>query len=321
MWFGAGKLAVDELVEPSAGPGEVVVEVLRAGICGSDLHAYRGRAGGRQPPLVLGHEAVGRVDGNGEAFAIFPLTGCGTCVLCRGGSENLCPRRSLLGLDRQGTLAERVVVPRSCLIQLPEGLSTDDAVLAEPLATSLSVLAATSPAESIVIIGCGAIGLLALHAAMHDTGGTQVSVEVVDPVASRRKVAIELGASQAHPSLDELRSSAADLVIDAVGVEETWTGAVRAARPGGTVAVIGLGQVTGNVPMGEVVRSGITLRGSYAYSRGDFERALALLAARPLSLGIVTTMTLEEGPAAFRVLTEQPERAVKIVLRPARGRG
>jgi threonine dehydrogenase-like Zn-dependent dehydrogenase len=320
VWFGAGKLAVDELAEPNAGPGEVVVEVLRAGICGSDLHAYRGRSGGRQPPLVLGHEAVGRIDGDGEAFAVFPLSGCGVCVLCHRGAENLCPRRSLLGLDRQGTLAERVVVPKSCLIQLPEGLSADDAVLAEPLATSLSVLAATSPPESIVIVGCGAIGLLALHAAIHGTVGTRVSVEAVAPVAARRKLAIELGASHAHPSLDALRPSAADLVIDAVGVEETWTGAVRAVRPGGTVAVVGLGQVTGNVPMGEVVRSGITLRGSYAYSRGDFEQALALLAARPLSRTIVTTMTLEDGPAAFRVLTEQPERAVKIVLHPARGK-
>jgi threonine dehydrogenase-like Zn-dependent dehydrogenase len=134
-------------------------------------------------------------------------------------------------------------------------------------------------------------------------------------------VAVELGASRAYPSVNELRAAAADLVIDAVGIEETWIGAVRAVRPGGTVAVIGLGQMTGSVPMGHVVRSGITLRGSYAYSRRDFEQALALLAARPLCREIVTTVALDEGPAAFRLLTEQPERVVKMVLRPARETG
>jgi threonine dehydrogenase-like Zn-dependent dehydrogenase len=321
IWLGEDALTADELAEPIAGPGEVVVEVLRAGICGSDLHAYRGRAGGRQPPLVLGHEAVGMVDGSHESFAVFPLSGCGICGLCRGGSENLCPQRNLLGLDRPGTLAERVAVPSNCLIPLPEGLSVNDAVLAEPLATSVSVLAASSSAANVVVVGCGAIGLLALHAAMHDATGTQVSVEVADPVAARRRAAVELGAARAYPSVNGLRAAAADLVIDAVGTEETWTGAVRAVRPGGTVAIIGLGQTMGSVPMGYVVRSGITLHGSYAYSRRDFEQALALLAARPLSREIVTTAALDEGPAAFRLLTEQPERAVKMVLCPARDTG
>jgi threonine dehydrogenase-like Zn-dependent dehydrogenase len=202
-----------------------------------------------------------------------------------------------------------VAVPTNCLIPLPEGLSVNDAVLAEPLATSVSVLAASSSAANVVVVGCGAIGLLALHTALYGTAGTRVCVEVADPVAARRRVAVELGAARAFPSVNGLRAAAADLVIDAVGTEETWTGAVRAVRPGGTVAVIGLGQVTGSVPMGHVVRAGITIRGSFAYSRRDFERALALLAARPLRTanrmtggntgdGVVVEEAREDGSGA-----------------------
>src|SRR5262249_7784665 len=312
------KLVVDEIAEPSAGPGEVVVDILRAGICGSDLHAYRGHAGGRRPPLVLGHEAVGTVDGNDEPFAVFPLTGCGSRRYCRSDAENLCPRRGLLGFDRPGTLAERTAVPERSLVQLPPGLGVDDAVLAEPLATSLAVLAETSSATQIAIVGCGAIGLLALHAALWDDSGKDVVVEVADPLAARRRVALDLGAARAHPGVSGFRAAAADLVIDAVGLEETWAGALQAVRPGGTVAVVGLGQARGNVDMGHLVRSGITMRGCYAYSRSDFTRALRLLAARPLRRGIVTTMALEEGPGAFRLLTEEPGRAVKMVLHPQR---
>lgn len=317
VWLGPDELVVDDLAEPSIGAGEVVVDILRAGICGSDLHAYRGHAGGRRPPLVLGHEAVGTVHGSDQPFAVFPLTGCGTCRLCRSGFENLCPSRSLLGLDRPGTLAERAAMPESCLVPLPAGLGVDDAVLAEPLAISLAVLAGTSPAQQIAIIGCGAIGLLALYAALERGAASEdVVVEVADPIGVRRRLAIDLGAARCHPSADGFPAAGVDLVIDAVGVEETWAGALRAVRPGGTVAVIGLGQSQGAVDMGRVVRSGITMRGSYAYSRRDFAQALGLLAARPPRRGIVTTMTLEEGPAAFRILAEQPERAVKMVLNP-----
>lgn len=254
VWHGADKLLVGEVDEPSAGPGEVVVDVLLAGICGSDLHAYCGRSGGRRPPLVLGHEAVGRVHGSDQPFALFPIMGCGNCRLCRNGLDNLCPQRSLLGFNRQGALAERVAIPEKCLVALPDGLSLDDAVLAEPLATSLSVLAANGPAGDITILGCGSIGLLALHAALHADRTSQVVITVADPVASRRQMALDLGAARAHPGVDGPPAASADLVLDTVGVEETWAGALRVCRPGGTVAIIGLGQSAGNVEIGHMVR-------------------------------------------------------------------
>ena len=88
-----------------------MLDVELAGICGSDLHGYRGHPGPRVPPLVLGHEVVGRVDG--DAYAVYPLIGCGECAHCLAGEDNLCASWRLIGMHRQGVFAERVAVPRA----------------------------------------------------------------------------------------------------------------------------------------------------------------------------------------------------------------
>src|SRR5258708_35533888 len=107
MWHGGDSLAVEDVPEPRPGPGEVVVDIELAGICGSDLHPYRGEAAPRVPPLVLGHEAVARM-ADGSLAAVFPLVACGECRACVRAGPNLCEQRGLIGLNRQGGLAERV---------------------------------------------------------------------------------------------------------------------------------------------------------------------------------------------------------------------
>jgi threonine dehydrogenase-like Zn-dependent dehydrogenase len=312
IWNGSRELAVGEVPEPEPQPGEVIVEIAKAGICGSDLHAFRGEGGRRVPPLVLGHEAVGHVDGDDRLIVILPLVGCGVCALCVAGSANLCTHRSLLGLDRPGTFAERVAVTRDSVIPVPDGLSVQLAVLAEPLATSIAVLDRhpVSPNNKVIVIGCGAIGLLALHAARQ----AGAEVEVVDPVGRRREVARRLGAAAARESVDQLDQGQADLVIDAVGIEATWNAALAALRPGGTAVVVGLGQQVGSAPIGLLVRSGLRLEGSYAYRREEFLRALELLSVTPPDDSWITEVPLADGPRAFADLADRPADAVKVLL-------
>jgi threonine dehydrogenase-like Zn-dependent dehydrogenase len=312
---------VEEVDEPCAGEGEVIVDVLLTGICGSDLHTYHGQGFGRVAPLVLGHEAVGQVGGEGEIFAIFPLEGCRKCRICQGGLENLCPDRSLLGFHRPGTFAERVAVPESGLVPIPQGLSPEVAVLAEPLANGVSVIEKATtedsiPLENVAVIGCGGIGLLALYALR--CHAPNIDVAVVDPVPSRLDVAGDLGATRTYESADELPAGQADVVIDAVGVAETWNAGLRAGRPGATVVVIGLGQAAGDIEIREMTRRGLTLRGSYGYSRRNFQDGLHMLAATPPPLNFVKRIPLAEGPEAFRLLAERPEQAIKLILDPTR---
>jgi threonine dehydrogenase-like Zn-dependent dehydrogenase len=313
VWLGGDRLAIDELADVEAGEGEVVFEVVLAGICGSDMHAYRGAGGKRVPPLVLGHEAVGRLGGEDGLYVAFPLAGCNACAICAEGHENLCPDRKLLGLDRPGTFASTVVVPRSALLAVPAGMTADVAALTEPLATVIGVFEgiALRPGQTVQVIGCGSIGLLAVYFAV--SAGCHVIA--TDPVAARRQIALDMGATVVDAA-DDFAARSAHYVIDAVGIEATWSAALRSVRPGGVVIVVGLGQMSGTVAIGEMIRSGITLKGSYAYSREDFADALALLARVPINTTWLERMPLRDGPAAFDALAHETTSAVKILLQP-----
>jgi len=318
IWLGGDQLTVENIPNPVPQSDETVMTISLAGICGSDLHAYRGAGGKRIPPLVLGHEAVGRIVGDDRLFVVFPLLGCHNCKLCASGLENLCTDRRLLGLDRPGTFAEEVAVPTSSLVPVPAGLSADIAALTEPLATALAVFNGVelSPSTRVAVIGCGSIGLLTIYAAA--LAGCIVTA--TDPIAERRSAAIELGAQNIVATADDFEAGTMDLVVDAVGIEATWSAAVRAVRPGGDVAVVGLGQVTGSVEIGDLVRRGLTIRGSYAYSRDDFAAALAMLAKEPPPASWLERLPLKEGPTAFASLANQSSNSIKILLQPALGR-
>ena len=310
VWHGEQRLSLDELPEPEPAEGEVVLEVELAGICGSDLHGYRGHPGPRVPPLVLGHEVVGRADG--AEVVVYPLVSCGNCEHCARGDDNLCARWQLLGLQRQGVFAERVAVPRACLVPLPAGLDPALAVLAEPLACCVGALAphALGPTTRLAVLGCGPIGLLAIHLARR----AGASVHAVDPLAERRALALELGADEALASPEELEPGAATLALDAAGFEATWRGALAAVANAGTVVVLGLGSAEGSFPMAQLVRRSITLRGQFAYSRADFAAALAALAEGGLELGWIARMPLEQGARAFADLVDRPAEVTKVVL-------
>jgi threonine dehydrogenase-like Zn-dependent dehydrogenase len=312
VWHGGPKLTVEQIDPPRPAQGEVIVDIALAGICGSDLHAYRGHGGKRQPPLVLGHEAVGRVDGEGQLQALFPLRGCGHCAACASGAANLCNERQLLGLDRQGTFAEQVAIAREDLVPVPDGVSAEVASLTEPLATALNALdgVALDTTSRVAVIGLGTIGLLTVYAALD--GGSQVVG--VDPAPARRQHAEVLGVTEALASVDELQPQSFNAVIDAVGVTATWSAGVQAVINGGSVMIVGLGESVGPMDVGRLVRAGLTVRGTYAYTREQFTSALAMLADRPPSMGWVQCLPLREGASAFEQLTSVSGDATKVLL-------
>lgn len=312
VWHGGDRLAVEELVEPERSDGQVLFDVGLAGICGSDLHPYRGEHGPRRPPLVLGHEAVGTVAGRAGRFALFPLVACGACRACERGEQQLCERRGLVGLDRQGVFADRIAVSEDALVPVPSNLDDRLAALVEPLATSVSVLRLerVGPADTVLVIGGGPVGLLGVYATAH----LGAHVLAVEPLPHRREVALRLGAHEVFADAADVAPGRADVVIDAVGIEPTWRAGIAAVRSGGSVCVVGLGQADGGVPVGDLVRRGVTVRGHYAYSRADFEAALELLADTPPPLDWVDVVGLDEAADSFRRLVEEPDSVTKVLL-------
>jgi threonine dehydrogenase-like Zn-dependent dehydrogenase len=304
VWHGEQTLTWDDVPDPEPGADEVVLDVELAGICGSDLHGYRGHPGPRVPPLVLGHEVVGSVDG--EQYAVYPLIGCGECPRCEDGEDNLCASWKLIGMHRAGVFAEQVVVPRKSLVPLPEGLDPRRAVLAEPLACCVGALAPheVGVGTFVGVHGAGPIGLLTVFLAARD-GAT---VRVTDPVPERLATAELLGAVEFDGPVE--------LAVDAAGFDSTWRDAIDSVESGGQVVVLGLGMGEGTFPMAALVRRAIHLRGQFAYSRADFARAVEILDDEDLDLSWLTDAPLAEGAKAFADLVERPAEFSKVLLAP-----
>jgi threonine dehydrogenase-like Zn-dependent dehydrogenase len=312
IWRGGRDVGMEEAEDPRPGAGQVIFEPRLAGICGSDLHGYRGHPGPRRPPLILGHEAVGSVAGRDGSFVVFPLVVCGHCAACLRGEENLCATRGLLGLDRPGVFAERTAVDERQVVPLPHGIEPLAATLIEPMAATVAALRYEdlSAGDRVAIIGCGPIGLLGVHVCR----AAGLEVTVVEPLERRREAAELLGATQCLAQLSELADGIFDLVLDCAGFDVTWNAAIAATRPGGSVSLIGLGDESGSLPAAALVRRGVRVRGHYAYARRDFDTCLEILEQHLLPLDWVSVAPLADGSDAFRRLVDAPGEQAKIVL-------
>src|SRR5215207_8592167 len=326
-------MAIEEVPEPTVGPGTVIVRPEAVGICGSEIEGYLGRMGNRTPPLVMGHEFAGTVTEVGEGVdedllgrevAVNPLSSDGTCPLCRAGYTILCPNRRLVGIHSPGGFAEYALAPAHNVYPLPEGVETRTGALAEPLASGVHAVRlglAGHFVEHAVVVGAGTIGLMCLQAAVLD-GIPEVSV--VEPHEARREQALKLGASAAYGSGEEAREAleapteglGADLVIDAVGAGVTRRIAVEELlRPGGRVVFIGPQDDETTLGYHGVVRGQRDLQGSYAYTAEDYEQALEWLVAGSAGIGeLPPVLPLEEGPGAFAELVKGPSSKIKVFL-------
>lgn len=319
VWTAPYQAVVRDEPVPAAGPDSVVLDVVAAGVCGSDLHGYRGHSPQRVAPLILGHEVVAR-DEAGAQYVVNPLIGCGRCAACEAGSPNLCPRRGLLGMDRPGAFAEKVSVPEANLSPLPAGLSPVAGTLVEPLAAPINALRGTQLGEGsvVVVIGCGPIGLLAIRAARRQGAGTIAAYDLDAERAARAASTADITGSSPEDVRAALQragaTAGADVVVDAAGAGPTWRAAIELVKPGGTVAAIGLAAATADIPVGDIVRKAVTVRGVYAYTPDDFAAALELLADEPEIPEWVTEAELGEGPELLRDLSDQrgPVKAVFV---------
>lgn len=339
-WHGRGDVRLDDVEPPPRpGPGEVQLEVLWCGICGTDVEEYRSGPvfvpvetpnplTGRAAPLTLGHEFSGRVVEvgpgvealqPGDRVAADTLIFCGECYWCRRHQVTLCERLAALGLMADGGLAERCNAPAYTCLPVPDGVSDEAAALAETLAVAVRALrrGRLVLGERVAVIGAGAIGLMALQAAV---AGGAAAVTVVEPMAERRRLALELGATATFaPGADP--AGEADLVVECSGSPRAVETALRAARKGGRVVLVGIYGGPSEIRFLDLVGGEKELIGSLSHVYDeDFAAALALLGrgvvrAEPLvSDRVPLARALEDGLLA---LMREPEAHLKILIRPS----
>lgn len=269
-----GKLRiVDDWPDPTAGPGEVIVQVRGVGICGSDLALLGGR---RQPPRlpwIPGHETFGDIVATGpgvaperigERVAVEPNLPCFACPACLTGSTSACQRRISLGFNAPGTLAERIAVAADFAWPVPADWTDADAVCAEPLAVAQAAIRRAGDASGMrwLVVGAGSQGAL-LCLALTNHG---VTPYVLEPRPGRLELAEQLGAKAATE--DDLGF---DIVFESSGAPAAFAESVRRAAPGGSIIVIGMSGEPLSLTTQTLVTRQLTVRGSLIYDHpGDF---------------------------------------------------
>lgn len=273
-------LKVTTVPKPTAGPGEVLIAVRHAGVCGTDLHIadWNAWAEGRvRPPLVVGHEFAGEIvtvgDGveglkRGQLVTAEGHIVCGHCLQCRTGNSHICRNTRIIGVDRDGAFAEYIAMPATNVLPL-DGIPTTVGAIMDPMGNAFhTVLAAEIPGSTVFVAGCGPIGCFAVGIA-RAAGAARVIASDVN--AKRLALASRMGA---HVTIDVAREDVvrrvlaetggegADLVCEMSGVPSALHQAFAAVRLGGRVHLLGL--PNGEVPVNfasEIIFKGVTVYG------------------------------------------------------------
>lgn len=250
-----GSLAVCEVEKPTAGPDELLVRIEACGVCGTDRHLFHGEFP-CTPPVTLGHEFSGIVEAIGPEVSGFsvgdrvtgdPNIACGRCAHCQAGRVNLCSNLRAIGIHRDGGFAEYLALPQKQAFALPADLKPTHGAFCEPLGCCLHGvdLAAIKPGSSVAVLGGGVIGLLTVQLAKL-AGATTIILSTRQ--ASRRALAEQLGATATvDPSAFDaivgrsgLMPGGVDVVFECAGVKDTVEQAMRLAKAGGTIVVVGV---------------------------------------------------------------------------------
>jgi L-iditol 2-dehydrogenase len=326
-WRGGARFSIDEVPDPVPAPGQVLVAVQAAGICGTDVHATQGLFPWT-PPMVMGHEYTGVVQDVGRgvskrligrAVGCEPSFGCGECADCKEGRVSQCSR-----CTRVGGFAERVVLPLSCLHALPRGLDPATAAMAEPAACCLSGLEMfrMPRGATVLVIGGGIMGLLTMVLARR-RGARRLILS--DPIAERRAMAKRVGASVViDPTREDLRERVhaltrgrgADVVCEAVGKPGLVEQALGLVRPRGVLQLVGVNPKDSRLPLDlwDVHFREVTIHG--AFGRGTaYRRALALMPKLGVKPLVTARFPLERIEEAFAHATAG--RGVKTMITPA----
>ncbi len=318
-----------EREHPVLASGEVVLKIDAVGICGSDMHAYHGHDPRRKPGLVLGHEFCGTVvESDSSTYTLGmrvtgnPLITCGVCDFCIQGRNNLCSNRTMVGMTRPGAFAQFMSIPAKSLIDMPQDMPAVHAALTEPAATalhaintSMKVMARPLPENRTLIIGGGAIGMLAALL-LRNYGCRDMVLAETNPLR-RASVEKHTGASTYDPRESSPQENGFDYVIDAVGSKITRNAALQAVKPGGVVMHIGLQDWVSEIDMRKLTLAEITLMGTYTYTTADLRATVKLLHQGAFGdLSWVQTAPLASGAQAFSDLDSGKLATAKVVLLP-----
>jgi (R,R)-butanediol dehydrogenase / meso-butanediol dehydrogenase / diacetyl reductase len=336
VYHGRQDIRIESVPEPGdPGPGEVVLDVVRAAICGTDSSEWAHGPMLTRPPVTLGHEFVGRVAALGEDVTGLAIgdrvvsgaaVSCGHCEWCRAGRTNLCSTYLTLGLQLNGGLAQLVKTPAAVCRHVPEGCTDDAAAMAQPLAVALHALRRTGvqPGQACVVIGVGGIGSFILGAAAAKGIAPLIAVDIDD---QRLRTAQTLGAQTvidaresdvAAAVLEATGGDGAHVVVEASGALGAPETAIESARRGGRVLIVGLQPAPSEIDLFALTTREVEIRTAVAHVCDvDLPESLEIIAQGQLAEKVLDRVIplgqlVDDG---IRPLVERTARG-KIVVDP-----
>jgi threonine dehydrogenase-like Zn-dependent dehydrogenase len=328
---GPGEIAVVEVPPLVCPEGEVLLQVKRVGLCGSDLNSYRGKNPMVSFPRIVGHEVAATVMNDtqghpalaaGTNVTLSPYTSCGRCASCKRGRPNACQFNQTLGVQRDGALTEYIALPPEKLY--PANLSLKELCLVEPLTVGFHAVARgrVNETDTVAIIGCGGVGLGAVAASGY-RGARTIAIDVDD---EKLNIARKAGATDAintkrevlHERLAEMTDGRGpDVVIEAIGLPDTFRAAVEEVAFTGRVVYIGYAKEPVAYETKLFVQKELDILGSRNALPEDFHAVIQMLEQGrfPTEEAVSAVVPLAEAAESLAAWSNDPSRFSKIMIR------
>lgn len=328
-----GKIEFKDVPRPTLKPGEVLIQVRRIGVCGSDIHVYHGLHPYTQYPIVQGHEVAGEITELGEGVSGFapgdkvvfmPQVTCGECYPCRRGMYHICDSLKVMGFQTNGAAQDFLAVRAEMVLKLPESISIDEAAMIEPVSVAVHALSRYGSVAglNVLVLGAGTIGNLVAQVAAA-SGANKVMI--TDVSSYKLQKAMECGLKLAlNPQQEDLGQAIlqqfgadkADLILECVGVQDTISQAVTHARKGSTIVVVGVFAQKPQVDLGLVQDRELSLLGTLMYQKKDYLRAIELVAGGKLCLDRMIThrFSFDDYLKAYETIDSSGGKYMKVMI-------
>ena len=320
---------IEEVAEPVRKRGEALLKVRRVGLCGSDLNSFRGRNPMVSFPRIPGHEVaativeIDSVDTEliaGMNVTLAPYTSCGQCASCRRGRNNACQFNQTLGVQRDGALTEYICVPLERLYSAR--LSLKELSMVEPLTVGFHAVSRgrIAEADTVAVLGCGGVGLGAVAASAF-RGATTIAVDLDE---AKLAIARQAGATHVVNGQQQLREQlraitsdrGPDVIIEAIGLPETFRFAVEEVAYSGRVAYIGYAKEPVSYETKFFVQKELDIMGTRNAQPEDFRSVIEMLEAKrfPVDAAVSHTVPFDEAPGILEQWNAEPQRFSKIMI-------
>lgn len=328
-----GVIEFRETPRPIAAEGQVLVRIMRIGICGSDIHVYHGKHPFTRYPVTQGHEVSGRIEAVGsgveglsvgQKVTIEPQVCCGHCYPCTHGKYNLCEELKVMGFQTTGTASEYFTVDAAQVTPLPETMSYDEGAMIEPLAVTVHAAKRFPELKGarVAILGCGPIGILLMQSCK---ALGAASVLVTDVSDYRLSVARSVGADYAvntgetdmeQALRDAFGSDKADVIYDCAGSDITMGQAIRCARKGSTIVLVAVFSKLASVDLAVLNDHELELNTSMMYRHEDYVDAIRLVSEGKVQLRPLMSrhFAFRDYLKAYRYIDENREMTMKVII-------